>query len=83
MVDKLTIMAERMNLGKLTLHTAISYLDRLVITSHEKFTGLKIGNTPGPSAMQSKVITPRQRVINFKGTSSGGGDSSRQNPISS
>ncbi len=39
LVDKLTIMAERMNLGKLTLHTAISYVDRLVILSHEKYTG--------------------------------------------
>ena len=36
-MDKLTLMAERMNLGKLTLHTALSYLDRLVLLlAHDK-----------------------------------------------
>jgi len=36
-VVKLTMMSESMNLIKLTLHTALSYLDRLVLLlAHDK-----------------------------------------------
>jgi len=77
LVDKLVVMAERMNLGKLTLHTAISYLDRLVLLmSQDKHSKPA---PAGPSSISaSKVITPRQRVMNFnKGTSNSGSDSNR------
>lgn len=65
-----------MNLGKLTLHTAISYLDRLVLLMSQDKNSKPA--PAGPSSISaSKVITPRQRVINFnKGTNSGS-DSNR------
>lgn len=74
-MEKLALMAERMNLGRLTLHTAISYLDRLVLLmSHEKKLAPSAGSVALLSA--SKVITPRQRVINFNKAGAGGASNS-------
>ena len=34
LMDKISVIAERMSLSKLTLHTAMSYIDRLVILTY-------------------------------------------------
>jgi hypothetical protein len=67
-------MAERMNLGKLTIHTACAYIDRIVMVWHlshnsnEDAATSPVASNNGITCNSDskggiKVITPRNRIL--------------------
>lgn len=73
-----------MSLGKLTVHTACQYIDRMLYLHHKEHQGAAssttdIGSTAAAvpqeyqSASKHKVITPRQRIVLQSNQKEGGG----------
>lgn len=73
-----------MSLGKLTVHTACQYIDRMLYLHHKEqqgataFTTDLSGAVSVPpqdyqSASKHKVITPRQRIVLQSNQKEGGG----------
>lgn len=72
-----------MNLGKLTIHTACQYIDRMIYLHHKDtlsnnaftFPDQAYSSAQQDSAakQQIKVITPRQRIVMQSNQKEGGG----------
>jgi len=70
-MDKIGVLAERMALSKVTLHTAMSYIDRLVVSTYhgsglegaKRQSSLVVASGGKVSLEAKKVITPRQKVM--------------------
>jgi hypothetical protein len=85
LLDKIISIAEKMSLGKLTVHTACQYIDRMLYLHQKEQQGatsttdlLGSGAVSVPpqdyqSASKHKVITPRQRIVLQSNQKEGGG----------
>jgi len=58
LIDKVIAIAEKMNLGKLTIHTACQYIDRIMLLKDDQ-----VLQSESVVSKNNNVITPRQRIV--------------------